>query len=573
MSPLADPDSMLAQQLRRFTYEYHVHGHASQWSAPNFVHSLVEDFIDIKCQHDAKKILFDEPFQIPYEIIWLRSSRNTELETYLRSAFDSLVIYDERKMCLDYIASIDRTKLTIYLIVERGDEVFECPNVKAIYRIGSYKNIKRLVLQIRNDVRSDTTSPIRPIERSMRDSFVYRLVNQALRTGDPDLIHPYRFFINELYAELSSIHRQYIDLDEEDFIVYRGQGLTQPELISLQKNVGELVTFASFISTTIDQQMARGYALTAARKNVVSAIFEFHLNTTYENTRPYAYIAPQSAIPNEYEVLISVGTIFQLKSIDHDMDTGLWTIVVCLCEQNNHDIKHLTYTKSRHRTIRCVKFGSSSTVDEPTFHENLRSNLLSTNRNSDFVKTTSLQDVVNNHFERRYSIGLRRRSLPLSMSTGQLTLHEMNWGKDPSDCAFLEAMREEPFSSPNASKSLFQQAPSTRTSMPNLSNLSLFQCSTTKQSSLPNLSRIELSTKQAKCNLMKLKFETNDYKSKQSLTDPLFEATIIDTVVFSMERAFKNFTDSMSLKEEAQLMRRYLKHDFNTNQGRWCDEY
>jgi hypothetical protein len=133
---------------------------------------------------------------------------------------------------------------------------------------------------------------------------VYRLVNRALRTGDPDLIHPYRFFINDLYSELLSIHRQHINPDEEDFIVYRGQGLTQPELISLQSSIGQLVTFASFLSTTVDRQLAVDYALLAARQNVVSALFEFHLNATYNNTRPYAYIAPQSAIPDEYEVLI-----------------------------------------------------------------------------------------------------------------------------------------------------------------------------------------------------------------------------------------------------------------------------
>ncbi|CAF4966875.1 unnamed protein product, partial [Rotaria sp. Silwood1] len=112
-----------------------------------------------------------------------------------------------------------------------------------------------------------------------RDSFVYRLVNQALRTGDPDLIHPYRFFINDLYSELLSIHRQDIGSDEEDFVVCRGQGLTQPECTSLQSSVGQLVTFASFISTTVDRELAYGYARTSARENVVPAFFEFHMNT------------------------------------------------------------------------------------------------------------------------------------------------------------------------------------------------------------------------------------------------------------------------------------------------------
>ncbi|CAF3481974.1 unnamed protein product [Rotaria sp. Silwood1] len=168
ISPLAVPNSELACLLRRFVYEYHIHGHASQWSSPNYVYSLSEQFIDIKCQHDAKKLLLDESDRIPYKIIWLRTSPNDQLEKCLTSAFDSLEIYEDRTVCLNYLNSIDRSRLTVYMIVRSEDATFECKNVRAIYRTDSYQNVNRLILQIRNDVRSDTTSPIRPIERSAR---------------------------------------------------------------------------------------------------------------------------------------------------------------------------------------------------------------------------------------------------------------------------------------------------------------------------------------------------------------------------------------------------------------------
>ena len=72
---------------------------------------------------------------------------------------------------------------------------------------------------------------------------MYRLVNRALRTGDPDLIHPYRFFLDDLYSELISIHHQYIDTGEEDFIVYRGQGLTQGGLYLFRTVLNNLLHF------------------------------------------------------------------------------------------------------------------------------------------------------------------------------------------------------------------------------------------------------------------------------------------------------------------------------------------
>ncbi len=158
----------MACLLRRIVYEYHIHGHASQWSSPNYVYSLSEQFIDIKCLHDAKKLLLDESDRIPYKIIWLRTSPNDQLEKCLTSAFDSLEIYEDRTACLNYLNSIDRSRLTVYMIVRSEDATFECKNVRAIYRTDSYQNVNRLILQIRNDIRSDTTSPIRPIERSAR---------------------------------------------------------------------------------------------------------------------------------------------------------------------------------------------------------------------------------------------------------------------------------------------------------------------------------------------------------------------------------------------------------------------
>ena len=91
---------------------------------------------------------------------------NDQLEKYLRSTFDSVEIYDDRKMCLDYIASTDQARVTIYLIVESDDHTLGLETVRAVYCINSYNSINRLILRIRHDVRSDTASPIRPIEKS-----------------------------------------------------------------------------------------------------------------------------------------------------------------------------------------------------------------------------------------------------------------------------------------------------------------------------------------------------------------------------------------------------------------------
>ncbi|CAM4830189.1 unnamed protein product [Rotaria magnacalcarata] len=672
-SPLADPKSDLARVLKRFAYEYHYHGHGAQWSSPNYVYSLSEQFIDIKCQHDAKKLLLDESDRIPYKIIWLRTSLNDQFEKCLMSAFDSLEIYEDRAVCLDYLNSVDRSRLSLYLIAKRDDVTFDCKNVRTCYFTDSYQNINRVILQIRSDILSDTTSPIRPIERSVRflsenyapfislisnldlhlalsrnihdhieakdemlracrlvyqnneaelnrinefekkynhdpdsdkkeaifwytrDSFVYRLVNQALRTGDPDVIHPYRFFINDLYSELLSIHRQYIEPDEEDFIVYRGQGLTLPELTSLRSSVGKLVTFASFISSTVDRELAYGYAKIAARKNVVSAFFEFHINTEYNNTRPYAYVADYSAIRDEYEVLISVGTIFRLNSVVHDMELGTWILVLSLCQQHDEDIKHLVPTNGGIRKIKFVNFCSTKET-ELTFHETLKRNLLLERRSLSTIRVTSLPTLTISISEEEKLHIRRQCSIPSKMSESVLDLHKMNWGKKSGDCTFLNWMKRKRKSDSNQLLSLLRRSSVVKTSLPNLSSIkfcdilaitvmkmlnpfmSLIEHASTKPRSLPNLSVINFTATEAKFAVIMWKMEMNDQKMNDDdknvkIDNPLFLASIHDILMLCTEDWGECVTDSMSLKDKAALAMHDMRYAFNIDRGRWCDEY
>ncbi|CAF1134104.1 unnamed protein product [Adineta steineri] len=135
--------------------------------------------------------------------------------------------------------------------------------------------------------------------------------------------------------------REYCDL-VDDLIVYRGQGLTRPELHYLRNKTGQLLTLSSFTSTTIDRTMALGYAQVASSDSRSSVLFEFHLHPTIDNTRPYAYVAEFSAIPDEYEVLLTYGIIFRLHDVSYNCETNVWIIICHLSRQQNHDIKNFS---------------------------------------------------------------------------------------------------------------------------------------------------------------------------------------------------------------------------------------
>ncbi|UJR18044.1 hypothetical protein I4U23_004945 [Adineta vaga] len=218
-----------------------------------------------------------------------------------------------------------------------------------------------------------------------RDCFLYRLINRVLRTYDPDLIYPYRFFINELNDEITSIDRHYCN-EVDDLIVYRGQGLTHSELHYLQYKVDQLLALSSFTSTTIDREMALGYAISSGNDQVVPALFEFHLHPTINNTRPYAYVAEYSALTNEYEVLLTYGIIFRLVSITYDCKQNVWIIVGHLLRLQNHDIKNLLSKRNENQF-------KLNTFDADTCHYHKKKRELSTScpHNTDLPSSESMQ--------------------------------------------------------------------------------------------------------------------------------------------------------------------------------------
>jgi hypothetical protein len=72
-----------------------------------------------------------------------------------------------------------------------------------------------------------------------KDSFVYRLVNKALRTEDIGALYTYRFFIADVCTNLSSKHNL-LKKKQQILKLYRGAILPSEEIQRLKNNVGNL---------------------------------------------------------------------------------------------------------------------------------------------------------------------------------------------------------------------------------------------------------------------------------------------------------------------------------------------
>ena len=151
-----------------------------------------------------------------------------------------------------------------------------------------------------------------------KQSFVYRLVNKALRTEDMDLLYIFRFFIGDLSHALHQEHRKILSNQEEILTVYRGLKMNYDEFEKLKENQGKLISTNGYLSTSRCRSLARSFALKATKRiDIVPVLFEIKCHVAkLGQSIVYADIAQFSEYPMEEEVLFDLNACFQIESIE-----------------------------------------------------------------------------------------------------------------------------------------------------------------------------------------------------------------------------------------------------------------
>ncbi|CAF3478184.1 unnamed protein product [Rotaria sp. Silwood2] len=124
-----------------------------------------------------------------------------------------------------------------------------------------------------------------------KNSFVYRLINKALRTEDVEQMYTFRYFIQDLYSALVIKHKVFKEYGEP-VTVYRGLRLIQSEFDELIKDEKQLISMNGYLSTS--------------------------------DSVTFADITPESNFRDENEVLFDIGATFQLTATPIQNDNGVW---------------------------------------------------------------------------------------------------------------------------------------------------------------------------------------------------------------------------------------------------------
>ncbi len=173
-----------------------------------------------------------------------------------------------------------------------------------------------------------------------KETFLYTMLNKALRTQDTAVIIKIGFFIKDLHQRIEKLHSE--AQQTEIITVYRGQGLSNVDFEKLKRNKGGLLSFNNFLSTSFDRDVSFMFAdSVSGDPNLIGILFRMTINPSLSST-PFASIESISQYgDSEKEVLFSMHTIFRIDEMEQIQDR-LWRIDLILTDDDDQELRNLT---------------------------------------------------------------------------------------------------------------------------------------------------------------------------------------------------------------------------------------
>ena len=210
--------------------------------------------------------------------------------------------------------------------------------------------------------------PINAIFWYTRDTFLYRLLNRALREQDTDTLYSLRYFIKDLHLQIKEKHSTQqlqqltvtpafvttditttTDTNNERIVtVYRGQLMSNVDFDKkIRHNTNGFFSVSSFLSTTIHENLASEIYAGNRSSNDTTAVEQsilFRIDIDQHVSKfPYANISMQSAFDDvEGEVLFTMGPVFRILSVRLNEDGGYWNVTLKLTDDEDKELQLLS---------------------------------------------------------------------------------------------------------------------------------------------------------------------------------------------------------------------------------------
>mgnify|MGYP002384482041 CR=1 FL=1 len=177
------------------------------------------------------------------------------------------------------------------------------------------------------------------------ETFLYSMLNRALRLMDVDIMIQMGFFIRDLHNNIADLHSKQFSgqTSSQSFIVYRGQNLSETDFNQLKQNQGGLLAFNNFLSTSKNRKTSLDFIhRNQGKGDFVSVLFVMRIDPSIQNA-PFANVDKITAIDGEEEILFSMHSVFrtgQIKQLPGSIP--LWEVELILTSDNDPELRELT---------------------------------------------------------------------------------------------------------------------------------------------------------------------------------------------------------------------------------------
>ncbi|CAF1294577.1 unnamed protein product [Adineta steineri] len=175
-------------------------------------------------------------------------------------------------------------------------------------------------------------------------SFIYSMLNYALRSMESDIIINMGFFMHDLHQQIQQLHQQQLNsYHDKPFIVYRGQGLSKTNFEKLQQTKAGLMSFNNFLSTSTEEDISLLFAQSASDNvDMVGILFKMLIDPRVKSV-PFASIKQTSYYNEEDEILFSMHTVFRVGAIKQmDNKNQLYQVELQLTSDDDQQLQLLT---------------------------------------------------------------------------------------------------------------------------------------------------------------------------------------------------------------------------------------
>lgn len=158
--------------------------------------------------------------------------------------------------------------------------------------------------------------PGRSIYWYTRECFLHKILNKALWIPEPHILYQLRYFLRHLDQFIQDV--AFVQsVFQKSITVYRGQGLPVEAFEKLKNGIGGLLSFRSFLSTSLNRNVAFQYAEPFKYiPNQISVIFMINIDSKIEKCH-FVNVGGMSYYEGaEEEILFTIGAIFRVDAVD-----------------------------------------------------------------------------------------------------------------------------------------------------------------------------------------------------------------------------------------------------------------